>query len=78
MCAAVSLGRTQSGPAVDRLARLLKESKDWKLRGAAAAGLGQSYVTACLAPLNEALADPDRCVAATAHAYLVSLTGGAL
>ncbi len=74
VCAAVSLGRTQTGPAVDRLVRLLKESKDWKLRGAAATGLGQSYVIACLAPLAEALADPDKSVAATAQAYLVSLT----
>jgi len=73
-CAAVSLGRTQTGPAVERLARLLKESKDWKLRGAAATGLGQSYVIACLAPLAEALADPDKYVVATAQAYLVSLT----
>jgi HEAT repeats len=74
VCAAVSLGRTQTGPAVDRLTRLLKESKDWRLRGAAAAGLGQSYVIACLAPLAEAVADPDKCVSATAQAYLVGLT----
>ncbi len=74
VCAAVSLGRTQTGPGVDRLARLLKEAKDWKLRGAAATGLGQSYVIACLAPLAEAVADPDKYVAATAQAYLVSLT----
>jgi hypothetical protein len=74
VCAAVSLGKTQTGPAVDRLARLLKESKDWKLRGAAAAGLGQSYVIACLAPLADALADPDKSVVATAEAYLISLT----
>lgn len=74
VCAAVSLGRTQTGPAVDRLVRLLKESKDWKLRGAAAAGLGQSYHQAALAPLVEALADPDKAVVATAHDFLVSLT----
>ncbi len=74
VCAAVSLGRTQTGPAVDRLVRLLKESKDWKLRGAAAAGLGQSYHQAALAPLVEALADPDKAVVATAHNFLVSLT----
>ncbi len=74
VCAAVSLGRTQTGGGVDRLARLLKEAKDWKLRGAAATGLGQSYVIACLAPLAEAVADPDKYVAATAQAYLVSLT----
>ena len=78
VCAAVSLGRTQTGPAVDRLARLLRESKDWKLRGAAAAGLGQSYVIACLLPLADALADPDKSVVATAQAYLVSLTLQAL
>ncbi|MBK7643941.1 MAG: HEAT repeat domain-containing protein [Planctomycetes bacterium] len=74
VCAAVSLGQTQTGPAVERLTRLLRESKDWKLRGAAAAGLGQSYVMACLVPLAEALSDPDKSVAATAQAYLVSLT----
>jgi hypothetical protein len=51
VCAAVSLGRTQSGPTVDRLTHLIKKTKDWKLRGTATTGLGQSYVSACLAPL---------------------------
>lgn len=74
VCAAVSMGRTQTGPAVDALAKLLKESKDWRMRGAAATGLGQSYLAGALEPLIAALNDPDKSVAATAEHFLGALT----
>lgn len=74
VCAAVSLGRTQTGAGLDALVRVLKESKDWRLRGAAAAGLGQSYLAGALEPLIEALGDSDRSVSATAEHFLGALT----
>jgi HEAT repeat protein len=74
VCAAVSLGRTQTGAGLEALVRVLKESKDWRLRGAAAAGLGQSYLAGALEPLIETLGDPDRAVSATAEHFLGALT----
>jgi hypothetical protein len=72
-CAAVSLGKTQASPAVDPLAKLAGEAKDWKLRAAAIAGLSNLYQKSAVEKVIPALADPDPFVAGTAHAYLVAI-----
>ena len=73
-CAAVSLGKTQSSGAVEPLARMAREAADWKLRGAAIAGLSNVYQRAAVDGILPALADKDACVARAALAYLVAIT----
>lgn len=73
VCAAVSLGKTQSGSAIEPLAKLSKASADWKLRAAAAVGLSRMYLKSAIPPMIAALNDPDPFVVTTVHATLVAV-----
>ncbi|MDZ4772621.1 MAG: HEAT repeat domain-containing protein [Planctomycetota bacterium] len=73
VCAAVSLGLTQAGPAIEPLAKLTKSSPDWKLRAAAVVGLSRLYLTSTIPPTIEALADTDPFVVRCAHAQLMAV-----
>lgn len=72
-CAAVSLGLTRGELAPVTLRRLLEESPDWRIRGAAVVGLTKALHPDALPPIIAALADPEPLVARTAHGYLCSL-----
>ncbi|MBL8860192.1 MAG: HEAT repeat domain-containing protein [Planctomycetes bacterium] len=75
VCAAVSLGLTQAGPAIEPLARLAQGSPDWKLRAAAVVGLSRLYLKSAIPPTIEALADTDPFVVKCAHAQLIAISG---
>lgn len=73
-CSAVSLGKIRSAESVTALAKLLKSSPDWKLRGAAVEGLLQCDQNAAMPPLIEALADTDPSVRHGSYVFLVSVS----
>lgn len=73
-CAAVSLGKIRSAEAVGALAKLVKSSPDWKMRGAAVEGLLQCDQNAAMPPLIEALADTDPSVRHGSYVFLVSVS----
>lgn len=75
VCAAVSLGLTQSEVAVDPLTKLAKSSPDWKLRAAAVVGLSRLYQKAAIPVVIEALADPDPFVVRCAHVEMIVVSG---
>lgn len=74
VCAAVSLGKIRSAEAVATLAKLARSSADWKLRGAAVEGLLQSETNEAMAPLIDALADPDPSVRHGSYVFLLSVS----
>ena len=74
--AAVSLGKTRSLKAIPLLERLIdpKTVKDWRLRGAAVAGLGGLRQRGAVPGLIVALEDKDPAVSRTAYECLQRLT----
>ncbi|HEU4394578.1 MAG TPA: HEAT repeat domain-containing protein, partial [Planctomycetota bacterium] len=70
--AAVSLGKTRDPKAVESLVPFLT-AKDWKVRGAAAAGVGWANRAESIPPLIPLLADPEPSVARTAWEFLKRL-----
>jgi len=74
-CAAVSLGKTRDPSAVAALSRLLgKGVKDWRLRGAAVAGLGYVRRKEAVPWLLGAMVEKDPCVSRTAYEFLRRMT----
>ena len=73
VCAAVSLGKTRAEEAFPVLTALCAH-QDWRLRGAAVAGIAHTYSKAMLEPVVPLLDDPSPAVARTAHEYLQHAT----
>jgi HEAT repeat protein len=74
-CAAVSLGKTRDAQGVEPLSRLLgKDVKDWRIRGAAVAGLGHARQKKAVPFLIAALTEKEPAVARTAYEFLRRLT----
>ncbi len=69
-CAAVSLGRSRQKAAVAPLARVAREAKDWRLRGAAVVGLTQVLDKEAIPVLIEVLEDEEQTIVRTSLGYL--------
>ncbi|MEO2092929.1 MAG: HEAT repeat domain-containing protein, partial [bacterium] len=76
VCAAVSLGRTRMEAAVAPLSEVLKSSESWRRRGGALVGLCSSFHKDAVAPVIEALLDPEPLVARTAFGFLRTISRG--
>src|SRR5262245_6209093 len=75
ICAAVSLGKTRAPAAVAPLTAMLgKHVKDWRLRGAAVAGLGYVRRKEAVPALIGALLEKDPSVSRTAWEFLRRMT----
>jgi HEAT repeat protein len=73
VASAVSLGKTRDPRSAEALTPMLA-SKDWRLRGAGAAGLGWSYRVEAIPVLIPVLSDPEPSVSRTAWEFLKRLT----
>lgn len=74
-CAAVSLGKTREDAAFAPLEKLAHHA-DWRLRGAAIAGLTHWARAACVETVIAAVGDADTAIARLAHDFLRRATGG--
>jgi HEAT repeat protein len=74
VASAVSLGKTRDPRAIDFLVKGLTH-KDWRYRGAAAAGLGWTDLKEAIPHLMVAVGDEDACVARTAWEFLKRISG---
>jgi HEAT repeat protein len=74
VAACVSLGKTRDPRAVEPLGALLSH-KDWRVRGAAAAGLGWTRQATAMPLLVQCMSDADTSVVRTAWEFLQTHTG---